>query len=264
VKLKTRKNRFDWLKIILPLCILLLWIVLSSINGQKHLFPSPQRIILILFDFVFGHAQASSYSGQFLSNFLQSIFRVWGGFSIALISGVVLGLLTGYYSVMKRLIDPVVHLIRMVPGIGWMPIAMIWFGVGNRATLFLISLAAFFPIYINTAGGVIGIPDRTIKTAKTLGAKGHVLFLTVILPAASKSIFTGIRIGLGTTWTYLVLGELTGVSKGLGAVLMDARMLGNTDVVIVAMITIAICGKLSDLFLLFLMEKISLIWNRVG
>lgn len=187
---------------------------------------------------------------------LASIVRVFSGFCIALVSGVTLGILTGRFLTMNRLLDPILHLLRMIPGIGWLPIAMVWLGIGNKTTIFLISFAAFFPIYLNTAQGVRHVSEKMIRAGQMLGAEGWTLFSTVIIPAATPSIVAGMRLGLGICWAYLVLGELTGVAKGLGAVMMDARMLGNVDIIIVCMISIAFWGKLTDQILVKITDKI--------
>ena len=141
-------------------------------------------------------------------------------------------------------------MIRAVPGIGWLPVAIVWFGVGEGNTLFLISLAAFFPIYVNTAHAAATVPGQLTKAGRMMGARGLTLFRTVIFPASFPEAAVGLRLGLGVAWAYLVLGEVTGVATGLGAVMNDGRMLGHVDIVLAAMIVIAAAGKLTDLLLL--------------
>ncbi len=141
-------------------------------------------------------------------------------------------------------------MIRAVPGVGWLPVAIVWFGVGEGNTLFLISLAAFFPIYVNTAHAAATVPEQLIKVGKMMDAHGLTLFRTVIFPASFPEVAVGLRLGLGVAWAYLVLGEVTGVATGLGAVMNDGRMLGHVNIVLAAMIVIAAAGKLTDLLLL--------------
>ena len=120
-----------------------------------------------------------------------------------------------------------IQAIRSVPGIGWLPLAIVWFGIGTKTTVFLIALAGFFPIYVNSAQGARHVRDIWKRAAFMLGADRWSIFTTVILPGAMPSVVSGLRVALGLSWAYLVLGELTGVPDGLGAVIMDARMLGS-------------------------------------
>ena len=136
--------------------------------------------------------------------------------------------------------------LRAVPGITWLPVAMIWFGIGIKTTVFLIALAAFFPIYLNTAAGTQQVNIHLLQAGAMMGVGRIRGTFSILLPGSMPHIITGLRLGIGISWAYLVLGELTGVPNGIGAVIMDARMLGRVDMVIVGMILIAIVGRLSD------------------
>ncbi len=197
------------------------------------------------------------YSGTCIPHLLESLRRVTTGFLAATAVGLPLGFITGRFSLMRRLFDPFIHAIRAIPGIGWLPIAIVWFGVGEGNTLFLIGLATFFPIYVNTAHGASEIPELTIRAGQMMGARGFTLFRTVLFPAAFPQIAVGLRLGLGISWGYLVLGEVTGVNEGLGAVMTDGRMLGHVDIVLATMIVIAVCGKLTDILLMAICRRIS-------
>ena len=186
---------------------------------------------------------------MFFKHSTASLYRVIIGFIIASISGMVFGVLSGYFLIVKRLFDPFIHIIRMIPGIGWFPIAMVWFGVGNKTTIFLIALAAFFPVYVNTIRAVSDVDKTLIDASRVLGANSKDVLKTVIIPSSLPGIFSGVRLSMGVCWSYLVLGELTGVNEGLGAVMMDSRMFGNVDMIIVCMISISIWGRICDLIL---------------
>lgn len=241
----------------LPAMLLAIWFVAAK-SGElpPYILPSPESIFHVMVDFASGAAKITPYSGKLFVNLLSSLLRVMTGFGIALIFGLLLGFLTGRNSAVKRMIDPLIHAIRTVPGIGWLPIAMVWFGVGEQTTIFLISLAAFFPIYINTAHGASEVPILLIRAGRMLGADKVTLFTTVILPSAFPAVVVGLRLGLGVSWAYLVLGELTGVSTGLGAVMMDSRMMGQTEMILVSMFCIAIMGILTDRLLLLVCKLI--------
>jgi sulfonate transport system permease protein len=245
------RRKIDPVGFALPALLLLGW-YLTAKSGviAPYLLPGPQSILQVMMDFANGIAKLTPYSGKLLENLWASLLRVIIGFTIALVSGLLLGFLTGRIAVIKRVLDPLVHAIRTVPGIGWLPIAMVWFGVGEQTTIFLIALAAFFPIYINTAHGASEVPFLLIRAGRMLGANKISLFKTVILPSAFPSVVVGLRLGLGISWAYLVLGELTGVTSGLGAVMMDSRMMGQTEMILVSMICIAVMGILTDRILL--------------
>jgi NitT/TauT family transport system permease protein len=178
------------------------------------------------------------------------------GFLVALAIGFPLGLLTGRFNAMKQVFDPLFNMVRTIPGISWLPLAMVWFGIGSKPTVFLIAVGAFFPIYLNTAIGVKQIPDGLIQAARMLGARGRDLFFRTIIPAAAASILTGMRLGLGFAWAYLVVGEMTGVSQGLGATMMGARLVGNTSMIIVCMLCIAFWGVVTDRLLVYVIRKL--------
>lgn len=246
-----KQKKIDFVGWIIPIMLIIIW-YFTTLHGKipNYILPNPLMFGQVLIDFAFGTYNFTLYSGKLLENLTASFIRVLGGFGLAAFLGLTLGFLTGRISFIKRLFDPIIHAIRAVPGIGWLPLAMVWFGVGEKTTLFLITLAAFFPIYINTAFGALEVSPLLLRAGKMLGANKFSLFTTIILPASFPSIVVGLRLGLGVSWAYLVLGELTGVTRGLGAVMMDSRMLGHVEMILAAMICIAILGRITDLILI--------------
>lgn len=245
------KNKtIDFVNFIVPIIFLIFWMVLPvTLNTPEYLLPSFGKVFQSFLDFITGYKELNTYSGMFFKHSTASLYRVIIGFLIASISGMVFGVLSGYFLIVKRLFDPFIHIIRMIPGIGWFPIAMVWFGVGNKTTIFLIALAAFFPVYVNTIRAVSDVDTTLIDASRVLGANSKDVLKTVIIPSSLPGIFSGLRLSMGVCWSYLVLGELTGVNEGLGAVMMDSRMLGNVDMIIVCMISISIWGRICDLIL---------------
>lgn len=251
IKKKIRTLSVNFFGLILPITILIIWCIMAEGNLiPNYKIPSPNALIKEFIDFAIGRYNESPYSKQLIINLSASIKRVGIGFLIAILMGVPLGFLTGRIKLLKKLLDPMINAIRSIPGIGWLPIAIVWFGVGQKNTLFLMSLAAFFPIYLNTQSGAIQVSPMLIRAGHMLGAKKLRLFITVIFPAAFPNVLVGLRMGLGVAWGYLVLGEMTGVDKGIGAIMSDARMLGNVDIIIICMFIIGILGKLTDWLLL--------------
>jgi len=135
-------------------------------------------------------------------------------------------------------------------------LSMIFFGVGPNAAIFLVFLGAFFPIVINTTFGVKSVETRLFEAAAMLGCTGPSMFRQVVLPAAMPSIFNGLRLGHGIAWFLIVVGEMTGVPEGLGAAIMDGRMLSRTDVVIAGMVVIGFTGFITDRLLVLLNNRL--------
>lgn len=255
--MRSALRTIDLTVLALPVSLLAAWYLVAE-TGQvpSYLLPSPKELVQVTKDFAWGGAGLTPYSGTLLEHVAASIMRVLSGFSLAAFLGLSLGLLTGRVSLIKRLMDPTIHLVRAVPGIGWLPLAMVWFGVGEKTTVFLIALAAFFPVYINAAHGFANVPVHLLRAGQMLGADKYALFRSVILPAAFPSLIVGLRLGLGVSWGFLVLGELTGVTKGLGAVMMDARLLGQTEMIPIAMICIGLLGKITDMLLMKVCNRV--------
>lgn len=250
-----QKNRYlnKYLKLILPfiipVLIILFWFISSEFDLIKeYLLPSPKTVFRTGMNYFFGISKGP-YSARFINDFYVSLLRVLTGFSVACVSGLGLGLLTGRRQAIKRLFSGIINALRAVPGITWLPLALIWLGIGMKTTVFLISLAAFFPVYLNTHSAVEQFDEKLLQAGEMMGVSKRQKVLFILLPGISPQILTGLRLGLGISWAYLVLGELTGVTFGLGAVIMDARLLGRTDMIIIGIITIAVIGKLSDLIL---------------
>jgi sulfonate transport system permease protein len=196
--MKLRGKKIDWLGLILPACILILWYWVGEAGKiPPYLLPSPKDIILAMGDFINGKAKLTPYSGQFYSHLFSSLSRVLSGFGLATLLGLLLGFITGWIPMAKRIIDPTAHAIRTVPGIGWLPIAMVWFGVGEQTTIFLIALVSFFPIYINTAHGASSVPPQLVQAGRMLGADRLTLFRTIVLPSSFPDVVVGLRLGLG-------------------------------------------------------------------
>lgn len=245
----------------LPLPVILIGAWQLSTGGKSYsLIPPPSTVVLTAWDYAFSGIRNDTYSGLFLVNAMASITRVFLGFFVAMIVAVPLGLILGRNILARRLIDPTLQFLRPVPVTAWLPLTMILFGLGPPATIALIALGTFFPMLLNTIDGVRLVEPRLIEAAEMLGTPKPAIFSRVILPAASPSIFTGIRIGLGLAWVLLVVGEMTGVPTGLGANIMDARQLSRTDLVITGMIYIGILGFLSDRIVMLLGRR-ALWWN---
>ncbi|MCG6207177.1 ABC transporter permease [Rhodopseudomonas sp. HC1] len=249
-KLTTRLRTIA-LAAIVPVGLLLLWDVMVRWTGTR-LIPPPSGVAVMMWDFAFGGIYDDAYSGSLPIHFWKSVQRVYGGFFLAALAGIPLGLMLGRIPVLRAMMDPTLSLLRPIPVTAWLPLSMIFFGLGPKSAVFLVFLGAFYPILLNTVFGVKSVDARLFEAAGMLGCSGPQLFRAVVLPAALPSIFNGLRLGASFAWILIVVGEMTGVPEGLGAVIMDGRTLSRTDLVITGMIIIGITGFVSDRLLVML------------
>ncbi len=235
---------------VLPGALVIFWLMAGA-NAwiPDYLLPPPQRVAAALFQYVCAEPYSTPYAGRFWSDLPASLLRVLTGFGLAALLGLPLGIMSGRLRVVEGLLSTTLNAVRAVPGICWLPLALVWFGIGRGATVFLVGLAAFFPIYLNTADGARRIDPLLYRSGAMLGIGRFRGVFAILMPACMPQIITGLRLGLGLAWAYLVLGELTGVSEGLGAVIMDARMIGRIDMILGGIIVIALMGRLCDLLL---------------
>ena len=253
------------LPVLLPLAVLLAWTALSGSGlAPAYLLPGPAAVFEAGVRYVFAAPGQGPYAGRFFTDLLASLGRVFAGFGLAALLGVPLGLCSGRVVTVNRLFSSTIGGLRAVPGICWLPLALIWFGIGFRTTVFLVALAAFFPIYQNALTGARSVAPIYYQAGAMLGVSRLRGVFAILLPLAMPNLLTGLRLGMGISWAYLVLGELTGVPDGLGAVIMDARMLGQTDMILVGILLIALVGRLCDRLLVGLLRLCSRSARRLG
>jgi len=250
-----RAVRAAILALIFPVSFLLLWHGLVKLTGTR-LVPTPANVAVMIYDFIFGGVYDDAFSGTAYIHLYQSARRVFGGFLLAAAAGIPLGLLLGRVKLLRQMLDPTISLLRPIPVTAWLPLSMIFFGLGPSSAVFLVFLGAFYPILLNTTFGVRATDPRLFEAAAMLGCRGSAMFRSIVLPAALPSIFNGLRLGLGFAWVLIVVGEMTGVPQGLGAVIMDGRTLSRTDLVITGMIIIGVAGFLSDRLMLALNNRL--------
>ena len=228
-----------------PILLVLAWDMAVRLTGTR-LIPSPRDVAVMMYDFTFGGVYDDAFSGTILTHILRSMERVYGGFFAAAAIGIPLGLLIGRMRLLRQLLDPTISLLRPIPVTAWLPLSMIFFGLGPNAAIFLVFLGAFFPILLNTIFGVRSVDPKLFEAAAMLGCTGSAMFRQIVLPAATPAIFNGLRLAHGFAWILIVVGEMTGVPTGLGSVIMDGRTLSRTDLAIVGMIVIGALGFATD------------------
>jgi ABC-type nitrate/sulfonate/bicarbonate transport system permease component len=168
-----------------------------------------------------------------------------------------------WWPIVEEQLDPVMEILRPVPPLAWIPLSILWFGIGNTQNEFIIFLGIFFPILLNTITGVKGIEPSLVRAARCLGAPEWKILWRIVLRAALPQILTGVRIGLGVGWMALVAAELVGAISGLGFMINDARTVLRTDYILVGMATIGLVGLCIDRTIRLVMRKL-LPWSRIG
>lgn len=230
------------LKVLFPLLLLLLWQGLCGLEviSQARL-ASPVQVAQGLWELA-----VSGMPPDYLlhRHVLSSLKLVFCGFGLALACGLPLGILLGASVSARESFGPVLEFFRPIPPLAWIPISMLWFGIGFRSAVFLIFLGAFFPILLNTCSGVVNVPRSYVNVARVFGATRRDIWLKVLLPASLPAILTGARIGMGIAWMTLVAAEFTGVQQGygLGYMIMTARDLQRLDMIMAGMAVIGCLG----------------------
>jgi ABC-type nitrate/sulfonate/bicarbonate transport system permease component len=227
--------------------------IYPSINQtSRNIFPPPSDVVVIFFDLL--------RSGELIRHIAVSVWRVALGFITACAVALPLGLSMGAWPAWRRQVATVVEILRPIPPFAWIPIGLLWFGVGDVQSVFVIFIASVFPILLNTVAGVDDIDPVLRRSALCLGASRWRLFRNVVLPAALPQIVVGFRVGLGFAWMVLVASELIGSISGLGYLILDSRNLGLPSLAFMGMFVIGLVGYLLDVGLRAL-ERTLLPWR---
>jgi NitT/TauT family transport system permease protein len=249
---------------VFPVALLAAWQVCAQIGFvRRSVLPAPTDVALVWFDLITGATDAAArYSGTWLDHAAASIWRVFAGFGWGVALGILAGLLIGLSRIMERVLDPTIQVLRNIPVTAWVPLSLVFFGIGNAPAVFLIGLGAFFPAAVNTTHGVRQINVTLTKAARMMGANERELLFRVILPGALPSVMTGVRLSMGIAWVLVVVAEVLAVRSGLGYLLNDAYLFYRNDVVIAAMLSIGILGFISDRIVVIVCDRL-LEWNRL-
>ena len=200
-------------------------------------------------------------SGEMVGDAAASLYRVLVGFAIGAGLALPLGLAMGASRLAFEVFNPLVQVLRPIPPIAYIPLAILWFGLGNPPAIFLISIGAFFPVLMNTIAGVQTVDGIYIRAARNLGAGPVTLFLRVMLPATMPYILAGARIGVGTAFIVVIVSEMIAVNSGLGYRILEAREYFWSDKIIAGMLTIGLIGLAIDSFMTRLSDVL-LVWHR--
>ncbi|MBI3854771.1 MAG: ABC transporter permease [Planctomycetes bacterium] len=231
------------MKVGLPLLVAAVFLVSWDLNVRlsgSEIFPKP-------IDVLRGVAELVS-KGLLLKYIVASLFRVTVGFTLAVVAGIPTGLVLGWFQRLFFAFNPMIQILRPISPIAWIPVAILWFGVDDRAPIFLIFLASVFPITVSAMAAVQNIQPVYLRAARNFGLGRMELFRRVIFPATLPQVLTGIRIALGVAWLVVVAAEMIAVNSGLGYLIIDARNAGKRyDLVVAGMMMIGLIGLALDL-----------------
>lgn len=236
---------------VLPaLALLAFEVLVRSGVLAAHLFPAPSEIVRTLFDLGSGLA----------SHIGVSIARVAGGFAIGASLAVVAAVVVGLDRRAEALLDPTFQALRAVPSLAWVPLLLLWLGIDETPKITLIAIGAFFPVYLNLLSGLRNVDRKLVELGEVYGLSRAALVRRILLPASLPSLYTGLRVGLSLAWMFLVAAELIAATRGLGYLLTDGRETSRPDIVLAAILLLAVLGKVSDSVLKSL-EKRALVWR---
>lgn len=243
------------------LILLIIWNIASntgifgrvSVKASKLLLPSPITVFQSIYEM--------TISGYLIKNIWISMQRVIVGFLIAVFIGLPIGISMGTNKTVKNFLNPILKLFSPIPGVAWVPLAILWFGLGNNAAIFIITVGAISPIIINTLQGVNDVDKNLIQALKTMDASKLQVIRWCIIPSIIPYIVSGFKLGLGFAWRVVIAAELVGVPDGLGYVLNVGRNTGKTEVTIVTIICLGAIMIIMEQLFFAPLEKTTRFWR---
>ncbi|OUM86819.1 MAG: alkanesulfonate transporter permease subunit [Bacillus thermozeamaize] len=244
------KRLVPWL---LPVLFILAWQWLSK-HGllSNKILPAPTDVLRAAAELIL--------SGELFRHLFISFQRSIIGFLIGGSIGFLLGLANGLFPVAEKLFDTTIQMIRNIPHLAMIPLVILWFGIGEEAKVFLVTIGVLFPVYVNTLHGIRSVDQGLMEMGRVYGLRSWSLFWQVVLPGALPSILVGVRYALGIMWLTLIVAETIAADAGIGYMAMNAREFMQTDVVLLSILLYALFGKLADSMARSL-EKRWLQWN---
>lgn len=226
-----------------------IWTIISLVPSIGSIIVGPAKVF---------EALISEYeNGNLAKNISISLWRVFSGFSIGLITAIPVAFLMGWYTLVRQFVEPWIQFFRTIPPIALIPLVIVALGVGESAKTTVIFVASFLVMVVTIYQGVKGVDPVLINAARVLGASDRDIFFDVVVPASVPYILVGVRLGLGSALTTLVAAELTGASNGLGNMIMEASLYFRMDVVMLGIILIGVIGFILDKAVLYLEKRIT-------
>lgn len=219
--------------------VLLIWELLTRFSGwSAEVFPGPIKVVVSMWELY--------DNGTLMRHSIASLYRVTAGFYLAILFGIPLGIVIGRLMTLNYLLNPVIQFLRPISPLAWIPLSMLWFGIGDKPAIFLIFLSSFFPLVVSTAIAVRSISAKFFYVAANFSFSKKEIVTKIIVPAIIPSILTALRISLGIAWLVVVAAEMIAVKSGLGYLILDSRNALRMDYVMDGMIAIGAIGLLLD------------------
>lgn len=238
-KIKNNQENIFW-AIVAFLLIIVLWQSVSAFTSAKDTLPGPSKVFQEFIKSFYTPIGLYTLSGHIG----WSLYRVLVGFSIASVCGIILGLSMGWSKLIDAIFKPVFELLRPIPAIAWIPLAILWFGIGESTKYFIIFVSAFVNVTLNAYAGAKRVDPVLMGVAKMLGAKDRQVFTKIVLPSSVPQIFAGLQLALSTCWMAVLAAEMVRSSEGTGWIIIMGMETGNTTQILVGIISIAIVGLL--------------------
>ncbi len=227
------------------------WLVNREVYTRSQL-PPPKDVWLA--------AEQLWTAELLLEHITISIERVAQGFLWGAGIAILIGLAVGLSPLIDALFSPTIQAFRAIPSLAWVPLLILWMGIGDQPKITLVAIGVFFPVFTALVGGIQQIDRKLIEVGQAYGLRGPALAWNILLPAAAPSLLTGLRIGLAQGWLFLVAAELIGASRGLGFLLTDGQNTGRADIIVLSIVLLALLGKGTDV-LLGIVERRTLRWS---
>lgn len=244
-----------WIGLILPVLLIVFWQVASDvgiINGS--LLPSPARI--------WNSLLKQAASGKLFINIFVSLRRVIIGYALGAALGIIIGIITGLSKFATKFVSVLFELIRPIPIIAWVPVLILWTGIGEVSKVIVIMIGTFWTVYLNTSDGIRNVDKKYLEVSKIFLKSRRIEITKVVFPAALPSIFTGLRVGVGSAWISVIGAELIAASAGLGFMISYYREMAQPSTMFAGVFIVGIIGFLINLFLRYI-EKHALKWNAI-
>lgn len=235
-----RPLSFFWLSgLVLPVGLALIWELAASQGWiQARLFPPPSRILSTLLDL--------AARGELWVHIFATLQRVALGFFLGVVAGTVVGAVSGYWTPVRRALDPTLQALRNIPSIAWVPMFILWFGIFETSKVLLIAVGVFFPIYLTLSGAILNVDRKLVEVGRIFRLSHREMITRILLPATLPSYTLALRSGLGLGWMFVVAAEFMGAESGLGYLLTDGQQTGKSVLILASIVVFAVLGKLSD------------------
>jgi len=225
--------------LLLPVGIALVWELVVGLGlSNGRLVPPPTRIFATIMEL--------ARSGELARHIMATLTRVVLGFGLGVIAGTLLGAVSGYWGLARRLLDPTVQALRAIPSIAWVPLFILWLGIFETSKIALIAVGVFFPVYLGVMGAILSVDRKIVEVGRTFRLSGPAMIRRILLPAVLPAYVVSLRVGLGLGWMFVVAAEFMGASEGLGYLLIDGQQLGKPAQILAAIVIFAILGKTTD------------------